>query len=1171
MRGVGGAAWAELQCQSAFSFLRGASEPETLAQRAVELGYAALALTDRDGLYGNPRFHRACQALGLHALHGTTLTLRRGAADARACDGSPATGDDRVVLLAQDDAGWSALCRLVSAARHRSRTEPVTPVETLAPRARGLLALAGPHLPEETVATLREIFGCERLLLAIHERLLHRDRRGQAIARERAARYRLDLVATGGARFARREDQPVHDVLTCVRHGLTLDQAATRLLPNAEFHLRPVAELERLFRHAPGAFARGAELAARCTFSMERLAYCFPPFPVPEGETAFSRLHALVHAGARRRYRPLHAAAARQLARELDLIERLDLAGYFLLVHDIVRFCEERDILCQGRGSAANSAVCYALGITSVDPVGMGLLFERFLSENRGEMPDIDLDIEHARREEVIQYVYGRYGREHAALCGEVITYRARSALRDAGKALGFTLAELEALTSRLDRRWDGDPGALPPEWAAHAGDPRVPHLLRLAAALDGLPRHVATHVGGMIITGPPLNDVMPTEPAAMEGRTIVPWDKDDLAALGILKIDLLGLGMLTALAGTFRLVNRFPTGGGAGGSAGGEPLALHTVPAEDASTWDMLCRADTVGVFQVESRAQMNCLPRLLPRRFYDLVVEVALIRPGPIQGDMVHPYLRRRAGQEAVSYAHPSLRPILERTLGVPLFQEQGMRIAMTAAGFTGSEADELRRAMGHKRSRERMAACSTKLIEGLSRHGIPRAAAETIYKQLTAFADYGFPESHAASFARLAWASSWLKQHYPAHFLCALLNSQPMGFYPPAVLVSDGQRHGVRVLPVDVLQSDWDCTLQWVEAGTESRGARVAPAAAQEMARPGDAAGLRGDPAPAVGTGAGSSGAPDMSRVVKESRSLASAGVAPQEQSDGNAPDYAVPRASPDVADVMGAAAGFSPAVEDPWTTGDSPPRGLRRPVLGVRLGLSLVRGIGAKHEAGVRAGLASVFERGPFVSPEDFARRTGLPASVLEHLARLGALAGFEARRRHALWLVARMARRVPGPLAEPLPPEGDVTLPALSEQEAVRECYRMAGVSVERHPLALLRPRLHAAGVLPAGELLARGPAARGREVWVAGLAICRQRPPTAGGLTFVTLEDETGFANLLVPPAVAARDREGLHAMVVLGVGRLEFAEGVVNVKATRLISLDGGRAIEGVPRHDYR
>ncbi|HVQ25410.1 MAG TPA: hypothetical protein VMV01_09530, partial [Planctomycetota bacterium] len=649
-------------------------------------------------------------------------------------------------------------------------------------------------------------------------------------------------------RFARRGDKPLHDVLACVRHGLTLDEAATRLLPNAEFCLRPTSELQRLFRHCPDALTRTVEVAARCRFSLDRLAYRFPHVQPPPGETQFSHLHRLVHAGAPRRYRPMTPAAARQLARELDLIERLDLAGYFLLVHDIVRFCEEHDILCQGRGSAANSAVCYVLGITSVDPVGMDLLFERFLSENRGEMPDIDLDIEHARREEVLQYVYGKYGRDHAALAAEVISYRARSAVRDAGKALGFTLAEVDSLAKGLDRRWDNDSGALPPEWTERRDDPRLPHLLRLVQRMEGLPRHLSIHVGGMIITGPPLTDVMPVEPAAMKDRTVVPWDKDDLAALGILKIDLLGLGMLTALAKCFRLVNSLqPQGEGAAASGGGyglglrpapdeetasaesmtargcrvrptpppgraapsssaapvhetetdggrrdrpgaeevglpdahgdqgtepvplaepsagrcaesveqlmegaqrgapggwrgppmspvlrglcdfpegpdganeraepsprgsraepppsvAPLSLHTVPTDDTATWDMLCAADTVGVFQVESRAQMNCLPRLKPRRFYDLVVEVALIRPGPIQGGMVHPYLRRRAGREAIEYPHPSLKPILERTLGVPLFQEQGMRIAMTAAGFSGGEADELRRAMGHKRS--------------------------------------------------------------------------------------------------------------------------------------------------------------------------------------------------------------------------------------------------------------------------------------------------------------------------------------------------------------------------------------------------------------------------------------------------------------------------------------
>jgi error-prone DNA polymerase len=1291
-------AYAELSCQSAFSFLRGASEPEALVERAAELGYAALALTDRDGLYGNPRFHLAAKAAGLPAVHGTTLTLARpGGRDGRplavaALDGRPETADDRVVLLAEDDAGWSRLCRLVSAARHRSRTEPVTALESLAAeagQAGGLIALAGPHLPEATVAALREIFGRGRMLLAIHDRLLKRDRRGQATQRERGARLGLPPVVTGGVRFARREDKPLHDVLACVRHGLTLDEAATRLLPNAEFCLRPTSELQRLFRHCPDALTRTVEVAARCRFSLDRLAYRFPHVQPPPGETQFSHLHRLVHAGAPRRYRPMTPAAARQLARELDLIERLDLAGYFLLVHDIVRFCEEHEILCQGRGSAANSAVCYVLGITSVDPVGMDLLFERFLSENRGEMPDIDLDIEHERREEVLQYVYGKYGRDHAALAAEVISYRARSAVRDAGKALGFTLAEVDSLAKGLDRRWDNDSGALPPEWTERRDDPRLPHLLRLVQRMEGLPRHLSIHVGGMIITGPPLTDVMPVEPAAMKDRTVVPWDKDDLAALGILKIDLLGLGMLTALAKCFRLVNGLrregegaaASGGGYGlglrpapdeetasaesmtargcrvrptpppgraapsssaapvhqsetdggrrdlpgaeevdlpdahGDQGTEPvpraepsvgmvsgsgdrggaqrgapggwrgppmspvlrglrdfdrgpdraieraepsprgsraeshpgdLSLYTIPTDDTATWDMLCAADTVGVFQVESRAQMNCLPRLKPRRFYDLVVEVALIRPGPIQGGMVHPYLRRRAGREAIEYPHPSLKPILERTLGVPLFQEQGMRIAMTAAGFSGGEADELRRAMGHKRSRERMEAVSRRLIEGMARFGIPRPAAERIYKQLAAFADFGFPESHAASFARLAWASSWLKRHHPTEFLCALLNSQPMGFYPPAVLVSDAQRHGVLVLPVDVLQSGWESTLQWVEAP-------VAPARARAGAgaQGGGRAAAR-HPAPRA-----ASDAPDTAIVGVEPRNWASAGGVTHGSSAAGAPRYGDAR--------------------------DARREG-RAPVLGVRLGLCTVRGLGEACEARVRAGLASVATRGPFVSPEDVARRCGLERGQMENLARLGALGGFEERRRHALWRVAALAHRAPGPLAEVLPPEGEVRLPRLDAAAIVAENYRMGGISVERHPLELLRARLDAAGVLRAAELLARAAPDRAArpvrptrgEVAVAGLAVCRQRPPTAGGLTFVSIEDETGFANLIVTPEVALRDRAGLLASLILAVGRLEFADGVVNLRATRLSPLgigplDGEAPIDGVPSHDYR
>jgi len=1089
--------YAELACQSAFSFLRGASEPETLVECAAGLGYRALALSDRDGLYGAPRFQLAARRAGLHAVHGTTLTLER--APAGAYDGRPEGADERVRLLAEDGRGWRSLCRLVSAARTRDRSAPVTPLaELLAVCAGeghgGLLVLAGPHLPEHAVAALAEAAGRERLLLTVSDRLLRRDRRGQETQRARAARFGLPLVVTGGVRFARREDKPLHDVLTCVRHKTTLARAATLLLPNAEFCLRPVERIARLFRHLPDALARTVEVAERCRWDLEALAYRFPPFAVGPGETMFSRLHELVQAGARRRYRPMTPAVVAQLAKELTLIERLDMAGYFLVVHDIVAFCEQQGILCQGRGSAANSAVCYALGITSVDPVGMGLLFERFLSEERGELPDIDLDIAHQDRERVLQYVYTRYGRDHAALAAEVVTWRARSAVRDAGKALGFTLREVDALAKDIDRRFDNDRDSLPPAWAAHAGDRRLKHLLDLVPRMTGLPRHLSIHVGGMIITGEPLTDAMPVEPAAMPGRTVVPWDKDDLSQLGILKIDLLGLGMLTVLDRCLRSLQ--------------QPLALHEVPSDDAQVWDMLCAADTVGVFQVESRAQMNCLPRLRPRCFYDLVIEVALIRPGPIQGDMVHPFLRRRAGREPVSYPHPLLEPILARTLGVPLFQEQGMKIAVAAAGFSAGEADELRRAMGHKRSHARMAALSQRLVAGMVAHGIDAPAAERILQQLSAFADYGFPESHAASFARLVWVSAWLKRHHPAEFLCALLNAQPMGFYPPAVLVSDSQRHGVPVLPVDVLQSSWESRLQRVE-GAEATGAKAG-----------------------------------------------------------------VQRRSP----------------------GEPPTRTARRAArLGVRLGLKTVRGFGSAHEAGVQAALASVWERGPFTDPEDFGRRAGLGQRLMEHLARLGAFAGFDLRRREALWRLAQLARQVPGPLAEPLPPEAPFALPEPTEVEALAEDYHLGGISVSRHPIALLRRRLDALGVLRARDLAAggrhghdgsgrstteparpragsqRSPATAPRgEVAVAGMVICRQRPPTAGGLTFVTIEDETGFANLIITPQLGERDRDGLRASLVLAHGRLERADGVVNLRATRLQALDGRRQVDGVRSHDY-
>jgi len=1130
--------YAELSCQSAFSFLRGASEPEALVERAAELGYRGLALTDRDGLYGCPRFHKALQqsaaTVPMGGIHGTTLTLQRSPQSGY--DGRPDGADDRVVLLAADRSGWRSLCRLVSAARGRSRTAPSTTVSQLLEDQAGLLALVGPHVPARTLERLLDGFGTERVLLSIHDRLLHRDRRGQARQRERSARMGLPLVVSGGVRFARREDKPLHDVLSCVRHKQTLDEAGTRLLPNAEFHLRSIARISHLFRHVPEALARTVAVAERCTFGLHELAYRFPTFAVPDDESPFSHLHELVHAGARARYRPLTPAVVSQLAKELAVIETMGLAGYFLVVHDVVRFCNEQQILCQGRGSAANSAVCYALGITSVDPLAMDLLFERFLSAERGEMPDIDLDIAHQDREQVLQYVYQRYGREHAAMAAETITWRTRSAVRDAGKALGFTVAQVDRLSKGIERRFDEDQDNLPTAWAEHQDDPRIPLLLRLVERMRGLPRHLSIHVGGMIITGPPLTDCVPVEPAAMKDRTVVPWDKDDLASLGIIKIDLLGLGMLTVIDRCLKTINSWRAAGQTSehDAPSPPPLQLHTVPDVDEQVWDMLCAADTVGVFQVESRAQMNCLPRLRPRCFYDLVIEVALIRPGPIQGDMVHPFLRRRAGREAVTYPHAKLEPILRRTLGVPLFQEQGMKIAVAAAGFSAGEADELRRAMGHKRSRERMAALSERLVTGMVRNGIDEGAAQRILAQLSAFADYGFPESHAASFARLVWVSAWLRRHHPAAYLCAMLNAQPMGFYPSAVLISDAQRHGVVVRGVDVLRSAWGGSLE-----------------------------------PLGGRGSGS--------VEGKGRGGAHCASAPLGSEALREPPHAPPSG-----DLGSAPRGFVQSGE----TGSDAPRSSVRGVVAmeiwagrdardagfaVRLGLGSVRGMGDSREAGVRGALDSVATQGPFVSSEDFARRSGVGRRVMEHLARLGALGGFVTRRRQALWQVAELARQVPGPLAAVLPAEPGVELPTMDPGETVDEDYRMGGASTTLHPLAILRPYLAEVGVLTASGLSAPGAPAGGATVTVAGMVICRQRPPTAGGLTFVTLEDETGFTNLIVDARLSDEQRSALRASVLGATGVVERADGVTNLRVRRLQPLSDAPSIEGLSSHDYR
>jgi error-prone DNA polymerase len=799
--------YVELHAQSAFSFLEATPLPEALAEEAARLEQPAIALVDRDGLYGAPRLYRACTRLGLMPLVGAEVTLRDGG---------------HLPLLVEDQEGYRNLCRLLTRIKMRApKGEGAATLDDLREHAGGLVCLTGgdtgpltaclaghgADVAREMLDALLAIYGRFNVYVELQRHLLRAEEARNEWLRAEAARLRLPLLATNAPRFIRREEQPLLDVLTCVKHHLTLDGAGTRLARNREHIMRSGQAMDRLFFDCHEAVANSGELALRLGFTLKNLGYQFPDYPLPPGETPIGLLRTLCERGARDRYGSgtLAAKAHRQIARELDLIARLDLAGYFLIVWDLVQYSRRHDILVQGRGSAANSAVCYALGITAVDPVGMELLFERFLSEERGEWPDIDLDFPSGdRREQVIQYVYERYGRLGAAMTANVITYRGRSAAREVGKALALPADLIERL-AQLVSDWEyQEPGDSLLAHLKEAGcdprDARVQHFGRIWSAIQDLPRHLGQHSGGMVICRGRLDSVVPLEPATMPGRSVIQWDKDDCAALGIVKVDLLGLGMMSLLQDALEMIQR----------RGGEVDLAH-LPPDDAKVYGMLQEADTIGVFQVESRAQMATLPRLRPARFYDLVVQVAIIRPGPIVGDMVHPYLRRRAGREQPTVPHPALEPILERTLGVPLFQEQLLRMAMATAGFTGGEAEELRRAFGFKRSERAMKAVEEKLRAGMARQGITGATAESIISSITAFALYGFPESHAASFALLAYASAYLKAHHPAAFYAALLNNQPMGFYHPATIVRDAQRHGQLMSPVDVNRSDWLCTIE------------------------------------------------------------------------------------------------------------------------------------------------------------------------------------------------------------------------------------------------------------------------------------------------------------------------------------------------------------------------
>jgi error-prone DNA polymerase len=1062
----------ELRCRSAFSFLAGASNPEDLVERAAELGHSALALADLGGLYGAPRFHAAARRAGVRPISGTELAV----------EGGPA-----LLLLVPSPRGWRALSRLVTLGHAgRPKGECAVAWDQVEEHAADLVALlrGDDTLSAEALDRARAIFG-ERLWVDVSR---HPERRAAAAERRAVAlaeAARVPIVASGDVRFARPAGRRLLDAFTCLREKTTLDRAGRRLAPNAERCLRRPEETAARFADRPEWLAASRAIAERCAFTLDDLGYRFPDFPVPPGETQPGLLRRLSFEGACRRYGdPLPPRARAQLEHELAVIGKLALDGYFLIVWDVARFARSEGILCQGRGSAANSAVCYALEITAVDPVGMELLFERFLSEERGEWPDIDLDLPSGeRRERVIQYVYARYGPHGAGMTATVTSYRTRSALRELGKVLGFSADQVDRL-ARLLSSWEYDEEreGLAPVLRQAGVDPDAPRvrlLLELVGEARGLPRHLGQHSGGIAIAAGRLDEVVPLEPAAMPDRTVIQWDKDDCADLGIIKIDLLGLGMLAALEEMIPLVRAHE----------GVALDLAHLPSDDAATWEMVQRADTVGVFQIESRAQMATLPRLLPRCFYDLVVEIAIIRPGPIVGQMVHPYLNRRAGREPVTYPHPSLEPVLKRTLGVPLFQEQLLRIAMIAAGFSGGEAEELRRAMGFKRSEERMQRIEGRLRAGMRARGLAPEAEEEIVRGIQSFALYGFPESHSASFALIAWASAYLKRHHPAAFLVGLLNAQPMGFYAPATLVKDAQRHGVDVRPVDVARSAWNASL--------------------ELAAP------HPDSPPEVVAASGAEGAARSEPKASEARAAARLRAA-------------------------------------------SPPA--------VRLGLRSVGGLSEDTARRIEAERA----RAPFAHLGDFAARAAPRRDELAALAELGALAELDpaARtRRSALWQVAALERDPRSLFAGARPDAAPSPLAEMTPLEETLADYRVAGLTTGPHALTHLRAALSARGLLSAAEVRA---APDGAWVRTAGHVIVRQRPGSAKGFCFLTLEDETGTSNAVLTPRQFQRFRAALHASALVELaGPVQNVDGVVHVRVRELRPLAAPGALPA--SHDYR
>jgi error-prone DNA polymerase len=1212
--------YVELHARSAFSFLGGAATPEELIAVCSELKMPAMALLDNDGLYGAARFHLAAKKLDIQAHIGAEITVsspqfhistlksqsRQLLNSKFKISNSKLKTQDftfTLPLIVRNRTGYQNLCRLITlmklrVPKHAKPGECAVTLDELTEYSEGLVCLTGAEdgplaseinhrghrEAERTTAQLIEIFGRGNVYAEL-QRHFNRDEeaRNHAVI-EIARKLQLPLLATNGVCYATRAQRQVADVFTCIRNHVHLETAGRLLSINSERFVKSPKEMNQIFADLPEAIANTVELSSRLEFSLKDLGYEFPKYPVPPGETMTSFLRQRTYEGARVRYgrNGAYARAEKQIEHELKLIEKLKLEGYFLIVWDIIEFCKRNGILVQGRGSAANSAVCYSLGITAVDPVGMELLFERFLSEERGEWPDIDLDLPSGdQRERAIQYVYERYGKLGAAMTANVITYRGRSAAREVGKVLGFDDETLGRL-SGLVHTWEWkDPKDTTVRQFKDAGldlrDRRIKKFFQLYQAVQDLPRHLGQHSGGMVICQGQLNSVVPLEPAAMPGRVVVQWDKEDCADLGIIKVDLLGLGMMAVLEETIQIISDDYR----------ESVDLAHLPPDDPAVYAALQQADTIGMFQIESRAQMSCLPRLRPQRFYDIVVQVAIIRPGPIVGNMVNPYLERRLGRAPVKYAHPDLEPVLKRTLGVPLFQEQLLKMAMTCADFSGGEAEELRRAMGFKRSEQRMKEIEKKLRRGMTRKGISGKTQDEIVEQIASFALYGFPESHAASFALIAYASAYLKCHYLAAFTAATLNNQPMGFYQPFTIIKDAQRHGLKVLPVDVTRSNWECT---IEEGVGDRALGV---------------GVR-SPKSKAGISNSKFQIPNLKSQMVKSEFQSS-------QSQIQTPE--------NVCDVESWASDNTTLHPTPHTLN---PR--------LRLGLLCVKGL--REEAG-RAIVRAQTEK-PFSSLDDLHRRVPeVRKDELRKLAAVGALNRIEGvggrglgvegesnhvsvsslrvdqvsdeainsnlnqtvisrqdtktkrnektsshtsklhptpnthspniHRRDALWQVERVARN-PGPLYEELEETGGSPLQAMTLNERLNADLRGTGITIGRHPMAHQREWLDTMKATPAGDLKKLH---NGMWVKVAGWVIVRQRPGTAKGFVFLSMEDETGIANVIVTPQLFETNRLALVNFPFLLIeGVLQHQDNVVSVKARRIHPLE--MKVESPGSHDF-